>query len=275
MPSSTVCPGACNKIARDLHDTYVQAVADYNEAGVRAASALNRAIEDGNDEAAAAAQLELDDLTHPDTPEVVWTAGDPIWCGRCKTRIRAAWADVDQLASLLGSWADGHRVRVAGTGERVVRSASPASPSPITDLLDELYGTVTRVEDEWRDSLGHLPVRRGTRRGAHNRSTAIAFIVEHLDTILGVPEYADLGHTALRWQRLLQAQTRTDPVVRPRPGRCPSCGMIATLQTEADGITKCKNCNRWLHEDEYADLVLAAADTAVISESRAARGGRR
>lgn len=75
-----------------------------------------------------------------------------------------------------------------------------------------------------------------------------------------------------KWQRLLYAQTKSDPVVRSRPGRCPrsTCGLVKCLVTRDDGYTECKACGLLMNEDQYQRDVVGTAGDDVVRESREA-----
>lgn len=179
-----------------------------------------------------------------------------MWCSRCPGLIRAALANLDDLASLLDSWADGHRGATSGqklgkTGPK----AHPGSPSPIRDTLDELYGALVEVEDLWRDHRGYPPRAQRARDGRARRQV-IAFLLEELRDILDNPGSVKFGLGILAWERRLQAMTTSEPVIQRRPARCPNghCQQRA-LWTRADGMTECRACGRLMHEHEYAELV--------------------
>ena len=81
------------------------------------------------------------------------TPGDPVWCSRDAAAIRRALVEIDDLAALLASWADGHRA--AGSGERTSgrRPARPRRPRSRTPS--------TSCTGPWRRSR-----RSGGRRAA-------------------------------------------------------------------------------------------------------------
>jgi phage FluMu protein Com len=66
---------------------------------------------------------------------------------------------------------------------------------------------------------------------------------------------------------VLHTLTKTDPVTKRRPGRCPRCRMVNQLHAGDDAITKCRNCGRWLSEREYQEEMLDVAE-AVARHSR-------
>ncbi|MGH3376002.1 MAG: hypothetical protein ACRDP6_14785 [Actinoallomurus sp.] len=192
--------------------------------------------------------------TKPTEPTIAHNVADPVWCTRCPGAIRAALANLDDLADLLASWSDGHRG--ATSGEKVGKTgpkAHPGSPSPIGDTLDELYGALVEIEDLWRDANGYLK-RPQRARDARARRQVIAFLAEELRDILNNPGSVKFGLGILAWERRLQAMTTSEPVIQRRPAHCPKCGRRA-LWSRADGMTECRVCGRLLHEHEYEELV--------------------
>jgi hypothetical protein len=238
------CVGFCNRSYRDAWNAHEAAVDEWLEA-------------------------EHDQRGDPPAePDEPCTLGDPVWCGRCAGAVRRALTQVDDLAALLDSWSDGHRG--ASSGETVSRRAADAgTPSPIAGTLDELYGDLVAMEDAWRTRRRYRPRPRRARNG-HARALTVAWLLGQLDDILLTAESAEFGYRVLRWQRVLHKMTKTEPVARRRPGRCPRCGWVNVLQTRDDDITECSNCGRLMLEEEYQRDVLGAAGDDVVSESRAA-----
>jgi hypothetical protein len=206
----------------------------------------------------------------PAEPTITHNVADPAWCSRCTGLIRAALANLDDLASLLDSWADGHRGATASqkygtTGHR----AHPGSPSPIGDTLDELYGLLVRVEDDWREYRCYE--RRPNRaRDARARRLTLAFLASELNDILNNAGSVRFGLGVLAWERRLQDLTTSEPVIQRRPARCPNdrCRQRA-LWTRADGMTECRNCGWLLHEHEYGELVARDDGSVDRKEARA------
>lgn len=269
------CAGPCANRAREAWAAYAHALTAWLADAERA---INAATQDAqttenipapNDLTPRQAEaLRLPE--RPAEPGLPYNLGEPWFCSRCQPRIRRALSEVDRLAALLDSWADGHRGTTSG--EKVSRSSSaPASPSPISVTLDHLYQEMTDAEDEWRELRGYIKVRRGTGRGAHGRDLAISFIAEHLTDIFLSADHVEFCLRILKWQHLLLAQTKSDPVVRSRPGRCPRCRLVNVLQTRDDGYTACLDCGRLMTEQEYERDVLHVADYGVVEDSKAAR----
>lgn len=211
----------------------------------------------------------------PVEPAVACTLGEPVtaggsavWCPTCRRRIRAAITEVGDLAAKLESWADGHRGAASGEHIPTRRTTAP-SVSPITNEIDKLYGMVAEVERQWREHAGHSP-RPGRSRGADARQRTLDYLLAHADHILDNPGSVRFGRGILAWEAKLRKLTKTDPVVRNRPGRCPRCAYVNVLYVE-DEITKCRNCNRWMNEEEYERDVLGSGDVSVVADSIAAR----
>lgn len=285
-----VCPGPCGRRYREAWAAHEKAVARWEvemahwEAEMAARVAVVAAGNLPNAPGGFVSNPELpgtqDAPERPPEPDIEPTLGTPIWCQRCTSLIRSALTEIDQLACLLDAWSDGQRG--APSGQPVSRrAASSGTPSPVAIILDTLYSEVTDLEDAWRRRRGYLTVRRGKGRGAHGRSMALAFIRQYLVDILTVAENVEFGTRALKWQRLLHSMTKTDPVVRRRPGRCPGsgpharCGLVKTMFVGDDGITKCRACGRWMSEREYQEEVLGVVDAGVVAESREREGDSR
>ncbi|MFC5744802.1 hypothetical protein [Actinomadura rugatobispora] len=206
----------------------------------------------------------------PEAPDLPCTIGNPVWCSRCQANILRALRGLDDLASNLESWQDGHRG--AHSGERVSRrTTGPASASPVADTLDQFYGELVDVEDEWRQQRGYEPRPRRARDGRARRLT-LAFLISEAGDLLADPERVTFARRLLHWERLLHGLARSEPVVRRLPGRCPRCRFVNTLQTREDGYIRCRNekCGRLLSEEEYEELV-ESPDAGLVAESRGER----
>jgi ribosomal protein L37AE/L43A len=237
------CSGPCNRAYRKALESYELAVREYRAAlGHANVAALAGLPEQPRPEA-------------PEPPKVEATAGDPVWCSRCARMITAALKALDDHAAKLAAKADGHRER--GDDARSTHAAGPGSPSPIGDTLDELYGDLVLVEDQWREARGYLP-RPYRGRGARARMAVIAWLSEHIRDILAHPGSVDFGLRVLMWERRLQALAKDEPQTKRRAGRCPRCDQRAIRRRE-DGYSECAQCGRLMHEDEYTELVEAEA----------------
>jgi phage FluMu protein Com len=126
------------------------------------------------------------------------------------------------------------------------------------------------MEDGWRADrgYGHRPRRA---RDGRARRLSLTFLLGEIGDILASPDHVWFARRVLLWERTLQARTKSEPVVRSRPGRCPRCKMVHVLATRDDGYTECRECHRLLSEGEYQRDVLGHADDGVVRESRAER----
>jgi hypothetical protein len=263
--AANACPGPCNRKYRRAIDNHETAKVIHEHALTAHHEQAIPAYEDAYawwKPHADAGVLVVREPTRPEPPTepaeptVAHNVANPVWCSRCPGLIRAALSNLDDLASLLDSWSDGHRGGTSGqklgkTGPK----AHPGSPSRIADELDDLYGALVQVEDLWRDHCGY-PERGQRARDGRARRLTIAFLLEELRDILGNPGSVKFGLGILAWERRLQAMTTSEPVIQSRPARCPNsqCRQRA-LWTRADGMTECRKCGRLLHEHEYAELV--------------------
>ena len=164
------CPGPCNRRARQAWDDYEQAVARYAAAVDAWRVPLCRPVE-------------------PEPPRDDAFGGDPVWCRRDSRLIRGALGELDDLASLLAAVSDGHRgagARHGKTGPAVKGTSAPTPGTAIPDTLDELYGALTKVEDDWREFRGY-PARPARPRNSHARRLSITWLLDELDAILTHP----------------------------------------------------------------------------------------
>lgn len=272
------CPGHCNRPYRRAVDDHPAVLTRYKLAVDQYADVLmpeyQRAVQTWCEHVAAGGFVLVEPRppVHPGEPPAVpdeYTPGDPVWCTRDAGAIRRALAGLDDLASLLESWSDGHRGATSGT--KVSAKAGSRSPSPIADTLDHLYGILVRVEDDWREHCGYRRRPQRARDGRARRLT-IAFLSDELRGILDNPGSVRFGLGVLAWERRLQAMTTSEPVVQRRAAvPCPAkgCGRRA-LRSRADGYTQCAACGRLLSEDEYQDLVDEQdGQAAAVEEARA------
>ncbi|MFE6305015.1 hypothetical protein [Nocardiopsis sp. NPDC057823] len=232
-----LCEGPCNRAWRRARDEHAYAL-----------EAFKGALADWE---GAAPATRGDRPDPPAAPTIAPVPGDPVWCPRCTGAIRAALADLDNLAALLAATADGHR----GQGDdrdRVTASAEAPSPSPIADVLDQLYGYLSTIEGQWRQArdYGSRPARS---RGAGALTTVIAWLGRHLDDILADPGSTGFGTSVLKWQRLLQRMTKTQPERRRRAAPCPRCDRRTLIYEEDRGLVRCENpdCGRVMTPAEY------------------------
>ncbi|MEV0584082.1 hypothetical protein [Nonomuraea sp. NPDC050310] len=240
MPiSQYACHGPCNRVARQAWDAYDQALASW--------------LEDPG-------RTQENKPAPPETPVAV---GDPVWDGRCARMIRAAFTELDDLASHLAAGIDGYRpLAPLGPNGRAV-----TTPEGAVEALDELFGKLTEVEDDWREAR-HLPPRPHRARGGHARRLSIAFLLDELDDILKHPGSIQFGLATLSWQRRLRTMTKSDPTTKASPIRCPRCSERQVRQ-EDDGYFKCHSCQRLMTQDEHESVKQEQADEHVRAEANA------
>jgi hypothetical protein len=215
----------------------------------------------------------------PDPPGSDAAAGDPVWCRRCARLIRAALAELDDLASMLQAVSDGHRgagARHGKTGPAVKGSSAPSPGQDIPNTLDELFGALVRVEDDWREFRGYSG-RPARPRNGHARRLSIGWLLDELDAILTHPGSVQFGRATLAWQRRLRTLTKSDPVGTLSPVRCTRCGEV-NVRREDDGYHVCRTCGRLMSEAEHDrafDEQAAAQEAAELAEETPVRGAAR
>ncbi|MFI7125970.1 hypothetical protein ACIBQ1_09770 [Nonomuraea sp. NPDC050153] len=237
MPiSPESCCGPCNNAARKTIAAYEQALETH-------VVEVDEWIAGGQHGACPPA---------PEEPSVDPTPGEPIFCGRCKGLIRAALLDLDVLASELAARSDGHRGSIQEG--RVSGSRGSASPSPTADALDKLYGFLADVEDEWRGACGYAPRINRTHRGAHPRSRTIGWLSEHLNNLLADEDHIKSGLDILRWETVLRALAKEEPVGSVSPIRCPRCATLRQVVREQEHHWACRSCGRLIPDWEEREL---------------------
>lgn len=251
MPiNPNACPGPCNRRAREAWEAYDHAVDIW---------AYTPAHQRGD---------------KPEEPAAVLTLGDPVWDGHCARLIRTALAELDDLASALQAVSDGHRgagAKHGKTGPAGKGASAPAPGTAIPNTLDELYGALVKVEDNWREARGY-PARPQRPRNGQARRLSIAFLLDELDLILAHHASVQFGVATLAWQRRLRALTKSDPVGSLSPIRCSRCGEVR-VRREDDGYFKCSACGRLMSQEEHDrefDEQARAQEAAELAEESAA-----
>jgi hypothetical protein len=175
--------------------------------------------------------------------------GEPVWCQRCKARIRGALAQIDDLLAELERQADGHRTMAQDTPGR--RSAHAPSPSVIFDETDEAVSVLLAWEDAWIEQHPEWTTRPRRGRRATIARTTTSQLIRHLDGILETPFAADFGREILAMEhRLADVGHMLEP---PRlPIECPRCGLRMLEQAEP-GHWMCAHCRRPMDEAEIRD----------------------
>lgn len=232
----SMCVGPCNNAARRTLAAYERAIMEH-------ADAIDAWV--------AAGELG-EPPAEPEQPSMTARGGEPHWCTQCSSLVRAALLDLDVLASELAARADGHR---GGIQEgRVSGSRGAASPSPIADTLDRLYGFLADVEDEWRHACGYAQRINRTHRGAHPRSRTIGWLSEHLGNLLADEDHVKSGLDILRWETVLRALAKEEPVGSVSPIRCPRCSTYKQVMREQEHHWACKACGRLIPDAEEREL---------------------
>jgi hypothetical protein len=225
-----VCGGPCNAGWRKAQEKYRAALAQYDEQKA----------------------YRLPGEPEPQMPEAPETRawyGDP-WCGRCKTRIRAELAELDDLASILAAFADGHRPSTE-LKPHVGGSKSSPSPSPVTDALDEMASVLRG----WESALtGTDPA---ARRGylAMEITTTIASLLARFDLLITHPDLAaDFGTEISGWHRQLRQRGKSGTARHRMPMPCPRCGHYSLVTEDGASYIECTRrdeCGRLLSRDDY------------------------
>jgi hypothetical protein len=196
------CPGPCNRRARQAWDTYDLAVEHYPEVVARW-------------------RVPLVWPAEPEEPDAPVALGDPVWCARCARLVRAALDELDDLASALQALSDGQwraSARHGATGPAGKGAEAPSPGTSIPNTLDELYGALVKVEDNWREARSYASRPHRPRNGQARR-LSIAFLLDELDLILTHPGSVQFGRATLAWQRRLRTMTKSDPSAScPRSG---------------------------------------------------------
>ncbi|MFB4275765.1 hypothetical protein ACBJ59_10770 [Nonomuraea sp. MTCD27] len=237
MPiSPDSCPGKCNRRYREAWTDYDLAAAEHVEAILKWVAA--RPEERGPKP------------EPPAPPTVPYAVAAPAWCGRCCRTIRVALAELDDTAALLSAAVDGHR----GAALAGPNGASAPDHKTIIDTLDEAFGFLVEVEDQWREARRY-PARPRRARGAHARAVTVGWLLDQLDDILLHSGSVEFGLGVLRWQRRLRVMAKADPVAKGSPIRCPRCKERQVSRRD-DGYFECV-CGRLLtqqeHDREYAE----------------------
>jgi ribosomal protein L37AE/L43A len=251
--SPYACQGPCSKQARDDWAAYDQAVLDH-------ADAIDEWVEAGQQD---------EPPTEPEPPTTPFWEGRPHFCTGCVNRIRTALNDLDLLAAELEATADGHRT---GTPQgRVSGTKTPGSLSPVRGVLDKLYGDLTDAEDEWRQTCQFTARTNRTHRGSHPRSQTISWLLAHLDRMLAyqhpIQDHIQFGLDVLRWETVLRAMVKDEPVTRRSPIRCPRCSERQIQR--AGSYWECGACGRLMSHDEHDREYAEQADEHEQQEAHA------
>lgn len=255
------CNGPCNKAYREAVDAYDRDSAIHEQEAAAYPGILA---------AWHPPLLHPAEPMPPTKPATRYRDGDPVWSPGCAKLIRTALTNLDDLASLAQAGVDGHRGAGARHGKTgAVSKVDAPSPSPVTDTLDELYGALVDVEDNWRE-YRHHPQRPQRARGGNARRLAISYLLDELDAILLHPGSVAFGHAALAWHRRLTTLTRSNPASKRSPVRCPRCKEVGRIKLEDDGnYYKCGSCERLMSQPEHDREIAEQADQLDNQEAHA------
>jgi hypothetical protein len=237
---SEPCPGSCN-------------------ARWRKAAALHQAAVAAHLSALAGLPPGAKAPDPPVPPDISPWHGEPVFCQRCQSQVRAELAELDDLAAMLAALPPGVRPATPDRREPVKVSGSKAapSPSPAADDLDELAGwlrsweAVARHEDDPRPRRGFL---------ATEVTTLVAWLYHHFGALITDPDVAaDFGAETRRWHRELTAKAHAASYSRHVKKPCPGCGRYTLFEKPGEDYIACayEDCRRRLTRAEL-DLAPSA-----------------
>jgi hypothetical protein len=197
----------------------------------------------------------------PEPPEITPWPGEPVWCRPCQARISQRLHQLDDLASILHRYADGHRD--APDGPMVSGTSDAMSPSAAQDVVDDLARMLGGWEAAYRDLRGWSTARR-TPDQAEWITACSAWLAARLTRILASPMGEDFGEEILSWHRELTATAKAGTRKLRKPMRCPSCSLLTLTWTEGEETVYCGNpdCRRVLSLAEYENEVARRAGAA-------------
>ena len=195
----------------------------------------------------------------PDPVELEPWPGDPVYCARCASVIRAALRELPLAYRALATTKFLTRSASADE-ERRGRSDVPPSPSPGADHADEILRTTTAWEDDLRRHLRHQSATDRFGDPLATLTAAVEYLITHWTAMIGRVECAaDFGQETWRLHATAVAMVKNKPVRRFLPVPCPSCDTRALVQEE--GLAKrpwyveCSErlggCSRLYSELEY------------------------
>lgn len=228
MAADGNCPGPCNARYREAQEAWREDLALYDP---------------------------LDPAqSRPQPPDVTPWPGDPVWCGGCAARISQRLGVLDDLASTLERYADGHRDApdtplVAGTGAAM-------SPSEAKDTADDLAHMLGGWEHAYRELKG-WPYPRREEDTMSWVTACSAWLHARLTVILASPIAEDFGTEILSWHRDLASRTKAGKRALRKPLRCPGCSLLTLVWTEGEESVRCghADCGRVLTLTDYYAMV--------------------
>jgi hypothetical protein len=225
-----LCPGICNRRYRHAQALYRAALARHDEklAGI----SPGQPVPDP-----------------PEQPDIRPWHGDP-WCLRCQSNIHQQLAALDDLACIVKRFADGQR-GAANADVKLTAPASPASPSPALDALEEMMSDLRHWESRVRG--GEPPGRRGDL--AEEITTVVSWLSAHFRRAITHPAVAvELGEGVETWYRRLTSRGRAGSARELKPMPCPGCRHMSLYQESGSKYVECGRkveCGRLLALDEY------------------------
>ncbi|MEV4113704.1 hypothetical protein [Nonomuraea sp. NPDC049695] len=150
-----------------------------------------------------------------------------------------------RLAAEAAADADG--LRAASRWLRVSGTRPKGSPSPVGDLLHDLTKDLLDFEARYLEARG-WPAPVSVSRGADARGRAVAFLVEHLESVLAVGELTSLVEVVLGWERRLGEEPGWTPA------RC-RCGERNLRWDARVGYFMCSVCGNHVNAVEERRLV--------------------
>lgn len=195
----------------------------------------------------------------PDPVEIEPWPGDPVYCARCSSVIRAALRELPLAYRALATTKFLTRTASADE-ERRARADVPPSPSPGADHADEILRTTTAWEDDLRR---HLRQRSATDRFGDPHATltaSVEYLNAHWGAMIGREECAaDFGQETWRLHAIALAMVKNKPVRRHLPAPCPSCDTLSLIQEEGlagkpwsvECVERAGGCGRIYLESEW------------------------
>jgi hypothetical protein len=186
----------------------------------------------------------------PDEPELRPWEGSPHYCPRDAATVRRELAELDDVASIVTAYADGHRTSTEA-GARVSGSRSAPSPSPASDAVDELESVLRGWESALRGT--DPPARRGDL--AQKVTTSVAWLLAHFDAMITHPDFgADFGQEISRWHRDLRERAKAGTGRSKKPMPCSRCHYQSLYQEDGATYVECSRkaeCGRLMTISEY------------------------
>lgn len=186
--------------------------------------------------------------------------GSPHYCPRDTATVRRELAELDDVASIVTMFADGHRSSTEAGG-RVSGSKTQPSPSPAADAIDELESVLRGWESALRGT--DPPARRGDL--AMKVTTSVAWLLAHFDTMITHPDFgADFGTEVSQWHRSLTERAKAGTGRSKKPMPCSRCHYQSLYQEDGAQYVECSRkaeCGRLMtvleYEAEFDDWMAA------------------